>query len=1192
MANDTDIRTSGQPGKGKRFFKTLLKTATWFIGIWLLLLVMLQVILSSSVLTGIVNRYAAEYVDGEVSFGKVSVSMFRDFPSVSMSLDDFSVTYPSDRFDAEESGGVQGELMYQGTGEHADTLASFLRLSASMNLASLMTGNININHLRLTRPRIFAHRYADGKANWDMFMFASTKEEEDTTGMSLLPKIALGRISLSGKPHVVYTDCKDTLFAMIDIGRAAFDGRLSTRQAAKRQIGLTLDSILVAGRMASDTLAFRLQQMYIYEKEKQMDVGIAANAMFLTRNYGRLSMPLTLEGTLNMPKDSIPRVQITNMLATIAGVPIELDANIGFGSGKTYIEAMAEIPQWEIDLVLKDYVSHFIPEVEKIKTDATVSLLVACFGEYDHMTGRLPSVSASLSIPESYVTHSDLDMDVRLAMEANIYNDVNDKIMLDISDVALSASGLDLSATGKARDIIGDDPDFDIDGSIKASLDSLVRFIPDSIGIKASGDILAKIQGSAKLSQLNLYNFSYSDLLGELHGDDIYLSIPKDTVNARINGLDIRITPEDMTSRNDTSLTYRMLGIRADIADADISYKESMTLKGHSIVLSAKNSAMETSDTTARKTARFGGRMTAGNILFRDAVSASIELENTVNAFQLIPKRENPDIPVLSVTSKNDRINLSTETNRVILADAGIRAEAAMNSIERRKRWESRLDSLAMLHPGADRDSLISIIRSKPAGRQEQTAETEDDFKDMDLDIRLDETLAKYFREWDLDGKLNVGLGLVMTPYLPLENYLNGLDIDFNNNEIKIGRLGLEAGGSIIEGKGKIRGLRRALSGRRGSPAPLDIDLELNSERIDANELMAALNAGLSFDPTKAEGKSEISDEDFFEQVLSDTVVTEHGNPLLVIPSNINAEIALNASDISYSDLSVESLSARFIAQDRCIQITDTKAETNIGGISIEGFYAARSKKDIKAGFDFSLKEITADKVIDLMPAVDTMIPMLKSFKGMLDCEVAATASLDTSMNIIPSSINGVMRIGGKDMTISEDKDFRKIAEMLKFKNINEGKIDRMTVEGIISDNTLEVFPFVIQMDRYTMALSGIQNLDMSFKYHVSMIKSPMLFRFGVDLYGPDFDNLKFKIGKAKYKNANVPVFSSEIDKTRINLVSSIRNIFEKGVDNAIAEHQRQEAIAEHKKNIGYVEAVDMEMEELSDVQKTIIQGE
>ena len=136
------------------------------------------------------------------------------------------------------------------------------------------------------------------------------------------------------------------------------------------------------------------------------------------------------------------------------------------------------------------------------------------------------------------------------------------------------------------------------------------------------------------------------------------------------------------------------------------------------------------------------------------------------------------------------------------------------------------------------------------------------------------------------------------------------------------------------------------------------------------------------------------------------------------------------------------------------------------------------------------------------------------------------------------------------------------------------------------------MFPFVLEIDRYTLALSGMQNLDMSFKYHISMIKSPMLFRFGVDLYGPDFDNMKFKVGKAKYKNVNVPAFSSEIDEVKINLAESIRRIFEKGVANAMAEHKEQDAIREYKKEIGYVEAIDMELEALGKMEKTLLETE
>ena len=54
------------------------------------------------------------------------------------------------------------------------------------------------------------------------------------------------------------------------------------------------------------------------------------------------------------------------------------------------------------------------------------------------------------------------------------------------------------------------------------------------------------------------------------------------------------------------------------------------------------------------------------------------------------------------------------------------------------------------------------------------------------------------------------------------------------------------------------------------------------------------------------------------------------------------------------------------------------------------------------------------------------------------------------------------------------------------------------------------------------------------------------------------------------------------IDDARINLLSSIKGIFEKGVEAAISENEKQAAINEHKQNIGYVNAVDMQLEELS----------
>ena len=264
----------------------------------------------------------------------------------------------------------------------------------------------------------------------------------------------------------------------------------------------------------------------------------------------------------------------------------------------------------------------------------------------------------------------------------------------------------------------------------------------------------------------------------------------------------------------------------------------------------------------------------------------------------------------------------------------------------------------------------------------------------------------------------------------------------------------------------------------------------------------------------------------------------------------------------------------------------NTSAKSEIGNIDFEGFYSTRTKKDLKTGFDLNISDVTAERVIELVPAVDSLMPMLKSFKGQLNCQMAATADIDTTMNIVIPSINGVIRIGGSNLTLSESEAFSQIARKLKFKDRESGYIDKMSVEGLISDNRLEVFPFVLKVDRYTLAMSGIQNLDMSFRYHISVIDSPIPFRVGIDLYGDNFDDFKFKIGKAKYKSTDVPVFSTVIDQTRLNLKESIEKIFTMGVEKAVQENRKQSAIEEYKKKIDYTEAADTQLDSLTAEEK------
>ena len=106
--------------------------------------------------------------------------------------------------------------------------------------------------------------------------------------------------------------------------------------------------------------------------------------------------------------------------------------------------------------------------------------------------------------------------------------------------------------------------------------------------------------------------------------------------------------------------------------------------------------------------------------------------------------------------------------------------------------------------------------------------------------------------------------------------------------------------------------------------------------------------------------------------------------------------------------------------------------------------------------------------------------------------------------------------------------------------------IDKISVEMLVRDNQIEIFPFVIEMDRYRAAVSGVQKLDMSFDYHISVLKSPIPFRLGIDIYGNP-DKFKFRICRARYKSVDVPTYVELIDSTRLNLRRRITDIFHRG---------------------------------------------
>ena len=196
----------------KRVWKTVLKICAWVVGIWIALLGILQIMLSPAVLTGLVKKYAGEYVDADLCFKNVGISMFRAFPNVELKMEDCAVTYSHEKFDSLICMDMPVQFLGRGKVQEsdsvpkmpfpADTLAVFDRFDLKINPFGLLLWKLDIPEISVSKPRVFAHTYRDGSSNWNIMADDGTEmaSVNDSTniseGDSKLPRIAFGKIRL------------------------------------------------------------------------------------------------------------------------------------------------------------------------------------------------------------------------------------------------------------------------------------------------------------------------------------------------------------------------------------------------------------------------------------------------------------------------------------------------------------------------------------------------------------------------------------------------------------------------------------------------------------------------------------------------------------------------------------------------------------------------------------------------------------------------------------------------------------------------------------------------------------------------------------------------------------------------------------------------------------------------------------
>lgn len=203
---------------------------------------------------------------------------------------------------------------------------------------------------------------------------------------------------------------------------------------------------------------------------------------------------------------------------------------------------------------------------------------------------------------------------------------------------------------------------------------------------------------------------------------------------------------------------------------------------------------------------------------------------------------------------------------------------------------------------------------------------------------------------------------------------------------------------------------------------------------------------------------------------------------------------------------------------------------------------------------DFHLLDIQIDELIDLIPSVDSIVPMLKSFSGEANFHFAAETSLKNNMPIM-STLYGAAAIDGKNLVVLDNDVFNGIKRKLLMRKKAEPVIDSIDVQMQVIRNRVTLYPFRIHMDRYTAIIDGRHFIDkdLDCKYTVSLIQTPLPIRLGVSVGGSINDIAEhpikhIRIVRPRYDKLYSPDKQSRTDELVMGLKNNIQEILRSNV--------------------------------------------
>jgi hypothetical protein len=386
-----------------------------------------------------------------------------------------------------------------------------------------------------------------------------------------------------------------------------------------------------------------------------------------------------------------------------------------------------------------------------------------------------------------------------------------------------------------------------------------------------------------------------------------------------------------------------------------------------------------------------------------------------------------------------------------------------------------------------------------------------------------DKSQQDAFLQWLPNGFIDIDNGIVsLTAFsYPVEISKIKMEFEPQTFTVKEGRVNIERSDFELTGI-----LNNVLDYFR-SDSLLKGEFNLSSASVDLIQLLNFTNGIGASKETTEDQPSHIQDNNSFTGPY-------------IVPQGIDVLLKADVREAIMGNDTARYIIGDVRVSDGILLLDALTFSTPAADMQLTAMYRTPRKNHLHLYLDYHMLDVEISRLLKMIPDIDTLMPMLRSFDGSGEFHIAIETYLDSLYNVKKSTLRGAASIKGEDLVLMDGETFSEIAKTFRFSKGAQNRVDSLSAEFTIFRDEIDVYPFLLVMDRYKVVVGGRHNFDMTFDYHISLVESPLPLRLGINV-GGNMDDLKYRLASPRYAEFYRPASRREVENRQLEFRKMIR---------------------------------------------------